>query len=275
MWRRLHRRERRPSTRGLIRSDSQRLPKIGEALESGPVARRVRDRCGEFDEGCAGWHPRWSRNSDSPPRPLVGAAGRHRCRSSPPSSSTRRGPPSRTGTTSSAPACNRDLISPFYSPCIGGVCVPGAKAGFAINWFRLSPALLILIFPLGLSAHLLLLPTQLLPRVLVVPALLRRRRRPRQVLRRDAGSRSSCRTSTGTSSTPGSSSTCSSPIDAVEAFREPGLGWGVSVGHARAVRERGAALDVLPQLPRLSPPLRRPRQELQGPSRFAIASGRS
>jgi hypothetical protein len=43
----------------------------------------------------------------------------------------------------------RDLISPFYSPCIGGLCVPGAKAGFTLNWFRLSPALLILIFPLG------------------------------------------------------------------------------------------------------------------------------
>ena len=40
---------------------------------------------------------------------------------------------------------HRDLISPFYSPCIGGVCVPGAKAGFTLNWFRLSPALIILI----------------------------------------------------------------------------------------------------------------------------------
>jgi hypothetical protein len=45
----------------------------------------------------------------------------------------------------------RDLISPFYSPCIASSCVSGAKAsGFFFHtpqWF--SPALLILIFPLG------------------------------------------------------------------------------------------------------------------------------
>ena len=48
-------------------------------------------------------------------------------------------------------AMNRDLISPFYSPCIASSCVPGASnSGFIISvpsWF--SPALLILIFPLG------------------------------------------------------------------------------------------------------------------------------
>ncbi len=44
---------------------------------------------------------------------------------------------------------HRDLISPFYSPCIAGSCVEGAKSGFAFNWWKLSPALLILIFPLG------------------------------------------------------------------------------------------------------------------------------
>ncbi len=44
---------------------------------------------------------------------------------------------------------HRDLISPFYSPCLAGSCVSGAKAGLAFNWFELSPALLILIFPLG------------------------------------------------------------------------------------------------------------------------------
>jgi hypothetical protein len=48
-------------------------------------------------------------------------------------------------------AFNRDLISPFYSPCIASSCVPGASnSGFIISvpsWF--SPALLILIFPLG------------------------------------------------------------------------------------------------------------------------------
>lgn len=44
---------------------------------------------------------------------------------------------------------HRDLISPFYSPCLGGTCVPGAR--FAVTWsaWTLSPALLILIVPLG------------------------------------------------------------------------------------------------------------------------------
>ena len=47
-------------------------------------------------------------------------------------------------------AFNRDLISPFYSPCIASSCTSGAGSGFLIHtpqWF--SPALLILIFPLG------------------------------------------------------------------------------------------------------------------------------
>ncbi|HEY1826144.1 MAG TPA: hypothetical protein VGG21_09330 [Acidimicrobiales bacterium] len=44
---------------------------------------------------------------------------------------------------------NRDLISPFYSPCLAGSCVPGAKFAFTWNWWEISPAILILIFPLG------------------------------------------------------------------------------------------------------------------------------
>ena len=44
---------------------------------------------------------------------------------------------------------NRDLISPLYSPCIASDCVPGAKSGFWLSGWTLSPALLILIFPLG------------------------------------------------------------------------------------------------------------------------------
>ncbi len=46
-------------------------------------------------------------------------------------------------------AAHRDLISPFYSPCLAGDCVPGAGHGFAISAWTLSPALIILIFPLG------------------------------------------------------------------------------------------------------------------------------
>jgi len=44
---------------------------------------------------------------------------------------------------------HRDLVSPFYSPCLGGTCVPGAKFAFTWSAWTLSPALLILIVPLG------------------------------------------------------------------------------------------------------------------------------
>ncbi len=43
----------------------------------------------------------------------------------------------------------RDLISPFYSPCVASSCVPGARFGFFLNGWALSPAFLILLFPLG------------------------------------------------------------------------------------------------------------------------------
>ncbi len=41
-------------------------------------------------------------------------------------------------------------LSPFYSPCLSTECVEGASDfGQPISWFPLSPALIILIFPLG------------------------------------------------------------------------------------------------------------------------------
>ena len=46
-------------------------------------------------------------------------------------------------------ALHRDLISPFYSPCLTASCVPGSHPGTVITWWTISPALLILIFPLG------------------------------------------------------------------------------------------------------------------------------
>ncbi len=46
-------------------------------------------------------------------------------------------------------AQHRDLISPFYSPCLTATCVPGSHPGSIITWWTISPALLILIFPLG------------------------------------------------------------------------------------------------------------------------------
>ena len=47
------------------------------------------------------------------------------------------------------PALHRNLISPFYSPCLTESCVPGSHPGTVITWWTISPALLILIFPLG------------------------------------------------------------------------------------------------------------------------------
>ena len=44
---------------------------------------------------------------------------------------------------------NRDYISPFYSPCLTASCVPGSHPSTVITWWTISPALLILIFPLG------------------------------------------------------------------------------------------------------------------------------
>ena len=48
---------------------------------------------------------------------------------------------------------HRDLISPLYSPCITGSCVPGAHGTFLVlHWWMLSPALLTLIIPGGIRA---------------------------------------------------------------------------------------------------------------------------
>jgi hypothetical protein len=47
------------------------------------------------------------------------------------------------------PSMHRNLISPFYSPCLTGSCVPGSHPSWVISWWTISPALLILIFPLG------------------------------------------------------------------------------------------------------------------------------
>ena len=44
---------------------------------------------------------------------------------------------------------HRDLISPFYSPCIANSCVAGSHAFGTLPFWNFSPALLILIFPLG------------------------------------------------------------------------------------------------------------------------------
>ena len=48
------------------------------------------------------------------------------------------------------PALHRNLISPLDSPCLTGSCVPGSHPfGIWISAWHITPALLILIFPLG------------------------------------------------------------------------------------------------------------------------------
>jgi hypothetical protein len=45
---------------------------------------------------------------------------------------------------------HRDLISPFYSPCITGSCVPGAHGTFLVlHWWTITPALLAAAIPSG------------------------------------------------------------------------------------------------------------------------------
>jgi hypothetical protein len=47
-------------------------------------------------------------------------------------------------------AAHRDLISPFFSPCVTGSCVAGAHGTFlVIHWWQVSPGLLILWGPLA------------------------------------------------------------------------------------------------------------------------------
>jgi hypothetical protein len=46
-------------------------------------------------------------------------------------------------------SANRDLLSPFYSPCLAASCVPGSHPSFTLTWWEISPAILILIVPLG------------------------------------------------------------------------------------------------------------------------------
>jgi len=45
-------------------------------------------------------------------------------------------------------AAHRDLISPFYSPCLTASCVPGAHGGVVITWWMISPSILIVGGPL-------------------------------------------------------------------------------------------------------------------------------
>jgi hypothetical protein len=46
-------------------------------------------------------------------------------------------------------AAHRDLISPFYSPCLTGSCVPGTRGALLLTWWTISPGILVLGGPLG------------------------------------------------------------------------------------------------------------------------------
>ncbi len=46
-------------------------------------------------------------------------------------------------------AQGRELISPFYSPCITNQCVAGSHGSLVFHWWNVSPALLIVLIPLG------------------------------------------------------------------------------------------------------------------------------
>ena len=80
---------------------------------------------------------------------LVGPARGHRRPCSPPSCAMPPGRPSSNKDYYVGAALHRDLISPFYSPCLTGSCVPGSHPGTSSPGGPISPALLILIFPLG------------------------------------------------------------------------------------------------------------------------------
>jgi hypothetical protein len=45
---------------------------------------------------------------------------------------------------------HRDLISPFYSPCIAASCVPGSRGTAVVaSWWHITPALIVMGGPLG------------------------------------------------------------------------------------------------------------------------------
>ncbi|HVC67726.1 MAG TPA: hypothetical protein VND44_09040 [Acidimicrobiales bacterium] len=124
---------------------------------------------------------------------------------------------------------NRDLISPFYSPCLTASCVPGSHPSTVITWWTISPALLILIFPLGFRMTCYYYRKAYYRSFWLAPP--------------------ACAVSDGHGSYTGESRfplllqnahryffyfglvfNVILTIDAVVAFRQPGLGWGVSVG---------------------------------------------
>jgi hypothetical protein len=54
----------------------------------------------------------------------------------------------RNGSYYAGPALDREYVSPFYSPCLASSCTYSTASVFG-SWWSVSPALIVLIFPLG------------------------------------------------------------------------------------------------------------------------------
>ena len=132
-----------------------------------------------------------------------------------------------------------------------------------ITWWTISPALLILIFPLGFRMTCYYYRKAYYRSFWLAPpaCAVSDATAPTPVSR---GSLSCSRTCTATSSTSASSSTSSSPSTRSPPSASPASGLGFSVGHRRAHRERGPAVALLAELPRLPAPLRRRGQAVLG-----------
>ena len=157
---------------------------------------------------------------------------------------------------------HRDLISPFYSPCIANSCVPGSHTFGTLPFWNYSPALLILIFPLGFRLTCYYYRKAYYRSFWLSPP--------------------ACAVSDAHRSYSGETRfplilqnihryffwilllfNCILTYDAILAFRQPGYGIGISVGTARPVRQRRLPLALLAVVPRLPALLRRPGQVLR------------
>ena len=151
---------------------------------------------------------------------------------------------------------HRDLISPFYSPCVANSCVVGSHTFGTLPFWNYSPALLILIFPLGFRLTCYYYR--------------------KAYYRSFWWSPPACSVADAHGSYSGESRfplilqnihryffwlllifNCILTYDAVLAFRQPGRGDRHQRGHGRAVRQRGVPLALQPVVPRLPALLRR------------------
>ena len=150
---------------------------------------------------------------------------------------------------------HRNLISPFYSPCLTESCVPGSHPGTVITWWTISPALLILIFPLGFRLTCYYYRKAYYRSFWLAP--------PACAVSDAHGSYS------GETRFPllfqnvhrdffyfGLVFNVILTADAITAFRQPGIGRRVQRRHRGAADQRTSAVALLAELPRVPPPVR-------------------